>query len=102
MCPQILVKFPNNKFHENPFNGSRVTCGETDRHGEANWRISFQVYFANAPKTNMKMETTCFYETLVSANYSAPRHIPEQHRHPSNIWWSTEHEVPDYVILASG
>jgi hypothetical protein len=35
-----LPKFSNIKFHENPFNGSAViTCGQTDRHGEANIHI---------------------------------------------------------------
>ena len=34
---QILEKYSNVKFHENPFSGSRgVPCGQTDRHGEAN------------------------------------------------------------------
>jgi hypothetical protein len=31
--PQIFEKYPNTKFHENPFNGSQViSWGRTDRH----------------------------------------------------------------------
>jgi hypothetical protein len=39
MCQHILVKLLNIKFHENPFSDIQ-TDGQTDRHGEANGRIS--------------------------------------------------------------
>jgi hypothetical protein len=33
---KIFGKYPNIKFHENPYSESRVDqCGETDRHDEA-------------------------------------------------------------------
>jgi len=38
---QIFEKYSNIKFHENPSSESRVVpCGQTDRHDEANDRIS--------------------------------------------------------------
>jgi len=34
---QIFEKYPNIKFHENPFSRSRVIpCGQTERHEEGN------------------------------------------------------------------
>jgi len=37
----IFEKYSNVKFNENPSNGSRVvSCGRTDRHGEANSRFA--------------------------------------------------------------
>ena len=51
ICWQILARVPNTKFHETPSYGSRaLTCGQTDRHDEANIRL-FRKYFVNAPKT---------------------------------------------------
>jgi hypothetical protein len=38
--PKISPKISNIKFHENPSSGSRVLCGPTDRHDEANSRFS--------------------------------------------------------------
>jgi hypothetical protein len=29
-------KFPNSKFHENSFSGSRDICGQPERHGDEN------------------------------------------------------------------
>jgi len=38
---QIFEKSSNIKFHEDSSNGSRVvSCGQTDRHDEANGRFS--------------------------------------------------------------
>ena len=38
---QILEISSNTKFHENPFSSRRaVPCGQTDRHDEANIRVS--------------------------------------------------------------
>jgi len=38
---QIFVKFPNIKFHENPFSGGRaVLCGRTEKYAEADGRFS--------------------------------------------------------------
>jgi len=38
---RIFEKYSNIKFHENPSSGSRVfSCGQTDRHDEANNRYS--------------------------------------------------------------
>jgi hypothetical protein len=40
MCPETAAKLYNVRFHENPFDLSRVsTCGRTNRNGEANKRI---------------------------------------------------------------
>jgi len=50
ICRQIFEEYSNTKFHENPFNGSRVVawgrtdkqveCTQTDRQNEANVRLS--------------------------------------------------------------
>jgi hypothetical protein len=37
---QVFEKYKNVKFHVNPSSGSRVPCGQTDRHEEANSRFS--------------------------------------------------------------
>ena len=38
---QIVEKYSNIKFHENPSSTSRVVlCGQTDRHDKANRRFS--------------------------------------------------------------
>ena len=50
ICWQILATVPNTKFHETPSYGSRaLTCGQTDRHDEANIR-----FFANTSWTRLK------------------------------------------------
>jgi hypothetical protein len=37
---QVLEKFSNTKFHENPSSGSQnVPCGRRDKHGEVNSRF---------------------------------------------------------------
>jgi hypothetical protein len=39
VCQYILEKFPNIKFHENPFNGSPVVYMGSHKYGEANRSI---------------------------------------------------------------
>jgi hypothetical protein len=34
MYPELLLKLPNMKFHENPFSDFRIIRGRTDRRGE--------------------------------------------------------------------
>ena len=47
---QILEKYSNIKFNENPSSGSRVvSCGRTDRHDMRKLIVAF-TNFANAPK----------------------------------------------------
>jgi len=36
---QTFEKYSDTKFHANPFRGSLVSCGRTDRHYEANGRF---------------------------------------------------------------
>jgi hypothetical protein len=46
MFRHILVKHSNNKCHDNPSIGSRfITLEHTERHGEANRRISVNFHF---------------------------------------------------------
>ena len=53
--PQILEKYPNIKFHENPFSGIRVVpCGQTDGRTEMTKLIVAFRNFAKAPKNRMK------------------------------------------------
>jgi len=37
---QIFEKYSIRKFHENPFIGSQLPCGQTDRYGEAHSRFT--------------------------------------------------------------
>ena len=49
--PQIFEKYPNVKFNENPFSGSRVVpCGQTDGRTEMTKLIVSFRNFAKAPK----------------------------------------------------
>jgi len=50
---QIFEKYLNIKFHENPSSDSRVPCGRTDRHDEANsffFFLQFYIFWLNADK----------------------------------------------------
>jgi hypothetical protein len=54
MCEQILVKLPNIKFYDNLVRDFRVvTCGQTERLGEANRRF-LQLFITNAPTSNQE------------------------------------------------
>jgi hypothetical protein len=53
---QIVEKYSNIKFHENPSSGNRVVpCGETDRHTDMT-KITVFHYFAKPPKKNAQTE----------------------------------------------
>jgi len=50
-CGQIFEKYSNKKFHENPFDGSRVVpYGRTDGQTDMTKVIVTSRNFANAPK----------------------------------------------------
>jgi hypothetical protein len=49
---QIFEKYINNKFHENPYIGSRVVpCGRPDGQADTTQLTAVFRNFANAPKT---------------------------------------------------
>jgi len=52
---QILEKYPNIKFHENPYSGSRVvSCGRTDGRTDGQ---------ADMTKLNSRFSQCCFMRT---------------------------------------
>ena len=65
---QILEKFSNTKFHENPFSGSRVVpCGPTDRRTGVQTDMTKLIVafrnFANMPK-NCGLKNNSIFRTL--------------------------------------
>ena len=49
---QLFEKYSNNKFHENPSNGSRVVpCGRTDKHEAESLFVIL--------RTRLKMKVLC-------------------------------------------
>jgi len=56
--------YPNTRFHENPFSGSRVfPCGRTDRHTDKKLIVAFR-NFANAPKYGYLKRAVFFFTKL--------------------------------------
>ena len=77
---QIFEKSSNNKFHQNPSNGSRVVpCGRTDRHEEADRGYSqfyLSAYKAKGPTAPVHIAGACrgttWGECLASRSTALP------------------------------
>ena len=92
---QILEKYSNVKFHENPFSGSRgVPCGQTDRHGEANKSL-FAILRRRLTTTEtirkrVGCNNTCMVKFSSSFQQTLQISKTTQTYKPTNAWYKTQ------------